>query len=78
MIAAPKRRSAGRRRPTEANEAKIDGPVNRHPSKDRPGRLRRSLTAVGIALLVLVGVIATAVLLSPDDEGLPFDYEGFD
>jgi hypothetical protein len=33
---------------------------------------------VGIALLVLIGVIATAVLLSPDDEGLPFDYEGFD
>ncbi|MFP8882092.1 MAG: hypothetical protein AAEJ52_05500 [Myxococcota bacterium] len=50
----------------------------RQPRKDRPGRPRRILTAVGVALLVLVGVIAAAALLSPDDEGLPFDYEGFD
>jgi hypothetical protein len=52
--------------------------VIRDRRKDRPGRLRRFLSAVGIVLLILFGVIAMAALLSPDEEGLAFDYEGFD
>ena len=50
----------------------------RHRRENRPGRLRRFLSAVGIVLLILFGVIAMAALLSPDEEGLAFDYEGFD
>jgi hypothetical protein len=52
--------------------------VIKHQRKDPPGRVRRFLSAAGIVLLILFGVIATAALLSPDEEGLAFDYEGFD
>lgn len=52
--------------------------VMRQPRKDRPGRLRRFLSTVGIVLLILIGVIATAALLLPEEEDLAFDYEGFD
>ena len=51
----------------------------RYLPEDRPGGLRRILKAVGVALLVLVAAIATAVLIAPaDDPDLPFDYGGFD